>query len=72
MAKLYRLRDFLNEVPISRSAAYREMAAGRLSYVQYGRTRFITEEAKVDFIRLIETEGSPVGRDDAQTATPAA
>ncbi len=59
MRKLYGLAETLELLGgMSRSEAYREMAAGRLRYIQRGRRRLFEASAIEDYIESLKTSPS--------------
>lgn len=58
MRKLYGLPEVLEMLSMSRTQAYREMATGRLAFIQHGRHRVFEPEGIEAFIASLKaTEG---------------
>lgn len=56
--KLLRLDQLLERLPISRRQAYREMAEGRLPFIQHGSRRLFEETAIDEFVATIKAEAA--------------
>lgn len=54
--KLLRLDQLLERLPLSKRQAYREMAAGRLPYIQHGSRRLFEDTAVAEFVATIKAE----------------
>ncbi|MGI5161972.1 helix-turn-helix domain-containing protein [Microbispora sp. CA-102843] len=54
--RLYRVRDAMRLLSLSRSVIYEQIRAGRLRTVRQGRTRLIPASAIDDYISLLEQE----------------
>jgi excisionase family DNA binding protein len=59
--QLYRVKDAMRLLNLSRTVIYELMRTGRLRSVQQGRARLITAEAIREYIALL--------KDEAETAT---
>ncbi len=59
--QLYRVKDAMRLLNLSRTVVYELLRTGRLRSVQQGRARLITADAIRDYIALLE--------DEAETAT---
>ena len=59
--QLYRVKDAMRLLNLSRTVIYELMRTGRLRSVQQGRARLITAEAIREYIALL--------RDEAETTT---
>jgi excisionase family DNA binding protein len=59
--QLYRVKDAMRLLNLSRTVVYELMRTGRLRSVQQGRARLITAEAIREYIALL--------RDEAETTT---
>lgn len=55
---LYKVRDTMQLLRMSRSVIYEQIRAGRLRTVKQGRATFITAAAITDYIELLEHEAS--------------
>ena len=56
-----RLDAVCDEFSLSRSEAYREMAAGRLPFIQRGRTRLFDAEGRRRYASLLKAESASTG-----------
>jgi excisionase family DNA binding protein len=54
--RLYRIRDAMRILSLSRSTIFEQIRAGRLRSVKQGRTRLIPETAIREYIELLESE----------------
>ena len=54
--QLYRVKDAMRLLNLSRTVVYELLRTGRLSSVQQGRARLITAEAIREYIALLEDE----------------
>jgi excisionase family DNA binding protein len=54
--QLYRVKDAMRLLNLSRTVIYEQMRAGRLRSVQQGRARLITADAIRDYIALLKSE----------------
>jgi excisionase family DNA binding protein len=54
--RLYRVKDAMRLLGLSRTVIYEQLRAGRLRSVQQGRARLITAEAIRNYITLLENE----------------
>ncbi len=54
MRKLYGLPEVLEMLPLSRTQLYREMATGRLPYIQAGTRRLFEPESIDSFIAALK------------------
>ena len=53
---LYRVKDAMRMLKLSRTVIYEQLRTGRLGSVQQGRARLIPAEAIREYIRLLKTE----------------
>ena len=60
--QLYRVKDAMRLLKLSRTVIYELMRTGRLRSVQQGRTRLITAEAIREYIALLEGEAEAATR----------
>jgi excisionase family DNA binding protein len=60
--QLYRVKDAMRLLKLSRTVIYELMRTGRLRSVQQGRARLITAEAIREYIALLEDEAEAVTR----------
>ena len=60
--QLYRVKDAMRILNLSRTVIYELMRTGRLRSVQQGRTRLITAEAIRDYIALLKDEAEKTTR----------
>jgi len=60
--QLYRVKDAMRILNLSRTVIYELMRTGRLRSVQQGRTRLITAEAIRDYIALLKDEAEAATR----------
>ena len=60
--QLYRVKDAMRLLNLSRTVIYELMRTGRLRSVQQGRTRLITAEAIRDYIALLKDEAEAATR----------
>jgi len=58
---LYKIRDVMQLLQMSRSVIYEQIRAGRLRTVKQGRSTFITAAAIADYIELLKREASATG-----------
>ncbi len=54
--QLYRVKDAMRLLNLSRTVIYEQFRAGRLRSVQQGRARLITADAIRDYITLLKDE----------------
>jgi excisionase family DNA binding protein len=54
--RLFRVKDAMRLLNLSRTVIYEQLRTGRLRSVQQGRSRLIPSEAIRDYIRLLENE----------------
>ena len=54
--QLYRVKDAMRLLNLSRTVIYEQLRAGRLRSVQQGRARLITADAIRDYITLLKDE----------------
>jgi hypothetical protein len=54
--QLYKIRDAMQVLRMSRSAIYEQIQAGRIRTVKQGRAAFITAAAITDYIALLVQE----------------
>lgn len=54
MRKLYRLAEVMALLNLSHTQAYREMAAGRLAYIQRGNQRLFEDEAIDSYVASLK------------------
>ena len=54
--RLYRVKEAMRLLGLSRTVIYEQLRAGRLRSVQQGRARLITADAIRDYITLLENE----------------
>ena len=60
--QLYRVKDAMRILNLSRTVIYELMRTGRLRSVQQGRTRLITAEAIHEYIALLKDEAEAATR----------
>jgi excisionase family DNA binding protein len=60
--QLYRVKDAMRLLNLSRSVIYELLRAGRLRSVQQGRARLITAEAIREYIALLQDEAETITR----------
>jgi excisionase family DNA binding protein len=60
--QLYRVKDAMRLLNLSRTVIYELMRTGRLRSVQQGRTRLITAEAIRGYIALLKDEAETTTR----------
>jgi excisionase family DNA binding protein len=60
--QLYRVRDAMRLLKLSRTVIYEQLRTGRLRSVQQGRARLITAGAIRDYIKLLEDEAREEAR----------
>ena len=60
--QLYRVKDAMRLLNLSRTVIYEQMRAGRLRSVQQGRARLITADAIRDYIALLKSEAEDTTR----------
>ena len=54
--QLYRIRDAMTVLSLSRSVIYEQIRSGRLRSVTQGRTRLIPASAIAEYVALLESE----------------
>ena len=54
--RLYRVKDAMRLLNLSRTVIYEQLRTGRLRSVQQGRARLIPSSAIRDYIKLLEDE----------------
>lgn len=54
--KLYRIRDAMAVLSLSRSVIYEQIRSGRLRSVTQGRSRLIPASAIAEYVALLESE----------------
>ena len=54
--RLYRVKDAMQMLNLSRTVIYEQLRTGRLRSVQQGRARLIPATAIADYIALLEAE----------------
>jgi excisionase family DNA binding protein len=54
--QLYRVRDAMAMLSMSRSVIYEQLCSGRLRSVTQGRSRLIPTSAIVEYVALLESE----------------
>jgi excisionase family DNA binding protein len=54
--ELYRVKDVMRMLRVSRTVIYEQLRSGRLRSVHQGRTRLIPASAISDYITLLERE----------------
>lgn len=60
--QLYRVKDAMRLLNLSRTVIYEQIRAGRLRSVQQGRARLITADAIRDYIALLKNEAEDTTR----------
>lgn len=60
--RLYRVKDAMRLLNLSRTVIYEQLRTGRLRSVQQGRARLIPAGAIRDYIRLLENEAREEAR----------
>ncbi len=60
--QLYRVKDAMRLLNLSRTVIYEQLRAGRLRSVRQGRARLITAEAIRDYITLLQNETEEAAR----------
>ncbi len=60
--QLYRVKDAMRLLNLSRTVIYELLRTGRLRSVQQGRARLITAEAIREYIALLENEAEDTTR----------
>jgi excisionase family DNA binding protein len=60
--RLYRVKDAMRLLCLSRTVIYEQLRAGRLRSVQQGRARLIPADAIRDYITLLENEAKEMAR----------
>ncbi len=60
--QLYRVKDAMRLLNLSRTVIYEQLRTGRLRSVQQGRARLITAEAIREYIALLENEAEATTR----------
>lgn len=60
--QLYRVKDAMRLLKLSRTVIYELLRTGRLRSVQQGRARLITAEAIHEYIALLEDEAEATTR----------
>jgi excisionase family DNA binding protein len=68
--QLYRVREAMQLLRLSRSAIYRQFKSGRLRYVNQGRTRLISATAIADYVALLEREALQARNADGAEVVP--
>jgi excisionase family DNA binding protein len=56
--QLYRISEAMEQLSMSRTVIYEQMAAGRLRSVKQGRSRLIPATAITDYVALLEEEAA--------------
>jgi excisionase family DNA binding protein len=54
--QLYRIRDAMVMLSLSRTVIYEQMRSGRLRSVTQGRSRLIPASAIAEYVKLLESE----------------
>lgn len=54
--QLYRIRDAMVALSLSRTVIYEQMRSGRLRSVTQGRSRLIPASAIAEYVKLLESE----------------
>jgi excisionase family DNA binding protein len=60
--QLYRVKDVMRLLNLSRTVIYEQLRAGRLGSIQQGRARLITADAIRDYIALLKNEAEEMTR----------
>ena len=60
--QLYRVKDAMRLLKLSRTVIYEQLRSGRLNSVQQGRARLITADAIRDYIALLKREAEETAR----------
>jgi excisionase family DNA binding protein len=60
--QLYRVKDAMRLLNLSRTVIYEQLRTGRLRSVQQGRARLITADAIRDYIALLKNEAEDATR----------
>jgi excisionase family DNA binding protein len=60
--QLYRVKDAMQLLNLSRTVIYELLRTGRLRSVQQGRARLITADAMRDYIKLLRDEAEQPAR----------
>jgi excisionase family DNA binding protein len=60
--RLYRVKDAMRLLNLSRTVIYEQLRAGRLRSIQQGRARLISADAIRDYIALLESEAGETAR----------
>jgi excisionase family DNA binding protein len=60
--RLYRVKDAMRLLNLSRTVIYEQLRAGRLRSIQQGRARLITADAIRDYIALLKNEAEEMTR----------
>jgi excisionase family DNA binding protein len=60
--RLYRVKDAMRLLNLSRTVIYEQLRAGRLRSIRQGRTRLISADAIRDYIALLESEAEETAR----------
>ena len=61
---LYRVKDAMRMLKLSRTVIYEQLRAGRLDSVQQGRARLIPAGAIRDYIQLLKNEARQEARQE--------
>jgi excisionase family DNA binding protein len=61
---LYRVKDAMRMLKLSRTVIYEQLRAGRLDSVQQGRARLIPAAAIRDYIQLLKNEARQEARQE--------
>jgi excisionase family DNA binding protein len=59
---LYRVKDAMRLLNLSRTVIYEQLRAGRLRSIRQGRARLISADAIRDYIALLEREAGETAR----------
>jgi excisionase family DNA binding protein len=60
--RLYRVKDAMRLLNLSRTVIYEQLRANRLRSIRQGRARLITADAIRDYIALLESEAEEMER----------
>ena len=60
--RLYRVKDAMRLLNLSRTVIYEQLQAGRLRSIRQGRARLISADAIRDYIALLESESEEMTR----------
>lgn len=60
--RLYRIKDAMRLLNLSRTVIYEQLRANRLRSIRQGRARLITADAIRDYIALLESESQEMTR----------